>query len=111
MEGTGPENERFQAWESVNGYADDMALVGNSAAEATTILHMLDRFLAYYGMELMPQSAPINTEWRTLFIVPPPLRVDGATFQFIMGKRHISTWVYPARLHLSISTNGLKVGD
>jgi hypothetical protein len=32
MEGTGPENERFKAWVSVNGYADDMALVGNSAA-------------------------------------------------------------------------------
>jgi hypothetical protein len=52
MEGTGPENERFKTRVSVNGYADDMALVSKSAAEATTILHMLERFLAYYGMEL-----------------------------------------------------------
>jgi hypothetical protein len=52
MEGTGPEKERFKARVSVNGYANDVALVSNSPAEATTILHMLERFLAYYGMEL-----------------------------------------------------------
>jgi hypothetical protein len=52
MEGTGPENKCFKVRVSVNGYADDMALIGNSTAEANTILHMLERFLAYYGMEL-----------------------------------------------------------
>jgi hypothetical protein len=29
----------------VNGYADDMALVGMSHQEVTEILHMLERFL------------------------------------------------------------------
>ena len=38
----------------VNGYADDMALIGNSHAEAQQILAMLDRFLTYYGMALNP---------------------------------------------------------
>jgi hypothetical protein len=36
----------------VNGYADDMALIGNSRDEAASIFQMLERFLAYYGMEL-----------------------------------------------------------
>jgi hypothetical protein len=36
----------------VNGYADDMALIGKDHAEATQILTMLERFLSYYGMEL-----------------------------------------------------------
>jgi hypothetical protein len=91
MEGTGPENERFKARVSVNGYADDMALVGNSAAKATTILHMLERFLAYYGMEL--NASKCEYQYRTEYplYLPPPLRVDGAIFQFTMGKLHIST--------------------
>jgi hypothetical protein len=36
----------------VNGYADDMALLGKSHQEVTEILQMLQRFLVYYGMEL-----------------------------------------------------------
>lgn len=36
----------------VHGYADNMALIGNSNAEVLTIFSMLERFLAYYGMEL-----------------------------------------------------------
>jgi hypothetical protein len=38
---------------SVNGYADNMALIGKDHAEAKQILiMMLERFLSYYGMEL-----------------------------------------------------------
>jgi hypothetical protein len=36
----------------VNGYADDMALIGNSHDEAQKILTMLERFLSFYGMSL-----------------------------------------------------------
>jgi hypothetical protein len=36
----------------VNGYADDMALIGKSQGEAVQLLRMLERFLLYYGMEL-----------------------------------------------------------
>ena len=38
----------------VNGYADDMALIGRSHDEAQQLLDMLTRFLSYYGMELNP---------------------------------------------------------
>jgi hypothetical protein len=62
MEGTGSENERLQVRVSVNGYADDMALVGNSAAEATTILDMLEGFLAYYGMN--PNASKCAYQYR-----------------------------------------------
>jgi hypothetical protein len=36
----------------VNGYADDMALIGKSHGEAVQLLRMLERFLLYFGMEL-----------------------------------------------------------
>jgi hypothetical protein len=36
----------------VNGYADDMALIGKFHGEAVQLLRMLERFLLYYGMEL-----------------------------------------------------------
>jgi hypothetical protein len=56
----------------VNGYADDMALIGNSHDEAQKILTMLERFLSYYGMSLNAgkcgyQYRPENPLYR-----PPP---------------------------------------
>jgi hypothetical protein len=71
MEGTGPENKRFKARVSVNGYADDMALVGNCAAEATTILHLLERFLAYYGMELNGSKCAYQYQTENPLYLPP----------------------------------------
>jgi hypothetical protein len=114
MEGTGPENARFKVRVSVNGYADDMALIGNSTAEANTILHMLERFLAYYGMEL--NAAKCAYQYRTedpLFRPTTPTCRWG-NIPIYHGKtsyKHLGYYQYSTRLHISIPTNGSKVRD
>jgi hypothetical protein len=58
----------------VNGYADDMALIGNSHDEAQKILTMLERFLSFYGMSL--NAGKYGYQYRTenpLYRPPPAL--------------------------------------
>jgi hypothetical protein len=58
----------------VNGYADDMALIGNSHDEAQKILTMLERFLSFYGMSL--NAGKCGHQYRTenpLYRPPPAL--------------------------------------
>jgi hypothetical protein len=54
----------------VNGYADDMALIGKSQEEATQILQMLERFLSFYGMELNAEKC--GYQYLTHDGSPPP---------------------------------------
>jgi hypothetical protein len=54
----------------VNGYADDMALLGNSHDEVTEIFQMLERFLAYYGMEL--NASKCGYQYMEHREAPPP---------------------------------------
>lgn len=54
MQSASPTSPTLAIQIPVNGYADDMALIGNSHVEAQQILTMLDRFLNYYSMALNP---------------------------------------------------------
>jgi hypothetical protein len=58
----------------VNGYADDMALLGSSHQEVTRILGMLERFLAYYGMELNASKCGYQYLIHQLDPCPPKIR-------------------------------------
>jgi hypothetical protein len=56
----------------VNGYADKMALIGNSRDEAQKIFTMLERFLSYYGMSLNAGKCGYQYRIENPLYRPPP---------------------------------------
>jgi hypothetical protein len=70
-----------------NGYADDMVLIGNSHAEAQQILTMLERFLAYYGMELNPAKCGYQYRTENPLYHPPPATCRWGTLPILHGKK------------------------
>jgi hypothetical protein len=70
----------------VNGYADDMALIGKSHQEAEEIFFNLERFLSYYGMELNVAKCGYQYLLQDSAEVPPAPRCRWGDIPILHGK-------------------------
>lgn len=84
----------------VNGYADDMALIGNSHVEAQQILTTLDRFLTYYGMVLNPLKCAYQYRTENPLYRPPTATCRWGTLPTYHGRKSYKYLGYFINMHL-----------